>query len=62
MNLLQQLDAALPNWRREYDNDPMAAALDLGLIDEEDADPEVQELDFSDERANWARVAAQDDE
>jgi hypothetical protein len=63
VNLLQQLDAALPGWRKEYDNDPIAAATDLGLIDPEDSEPDAQALDFHDERANWARVVeAEEDE
>lgn len=60
MTLLEQLDAVLPNWRREYYNDPIAAATDLGLIDEADLDRDVQALDFNDERANWRRLSEAD--
>jgi hypothetical protein len=56
VTLLQQLDACCPFWRKQYNNDALAAALELGLIDEDEGEPELEELDFHDEEANWRRV------
>ena len=61
MNLLQKLDQVWPSWRKDYDDDPLAAALDLGLIKPEDASAatEYQPLNFHDEAYAWSRVAEQ---
>ena len=47
----------VPNWRLVYDGDLLAAARDLGLLDEDDpADGDYDELDLSEE-ASWRRYA-----
>jgi hypothetical protein len=58
MTLLEQLDHAMPGWRLEYDNDPMAAALDLGLIEHEDVEAvtDYRPLNFNDTAAAWQRL------
>ncbi len=57
MNILRELDAACPTWRDTVSSDPLEAAVELGLLDETDTEPEVSaELDFNDERANIRRM------
>lgn len=46
MNLIQQLSEAYPRWRQEISANPIEAAIELGILDEDPADS-VPELDFS---------------
>lgn len=58
MTLLEQLDKAMPGWRLEYDNNPMDAALDLGLIEGTDVDyaTTYRPLNFRDADTVWERL------
>jgi len=47
MNLLRQLNAYDPDWRRNIAADPLEAAVEIGLIEAEDLDEEARELDFN---------------
>jgi hypothetical protein len=47
VNLIQQLNEYNPRWRYEIATDPIDAAIEIGLIEPEDVDPEVpEELNF----------------
>lgn len=47
MNLIRQLSTVNPRWREEISSNPLEAAVELGLLEPEDIDPEIpQELDF----------------
>lgn len=62
MHLLRQLDEVCPDWQRRYGSDPVVAAVELGLIDEDDLalDEVGGELDFSDD-ATLRRLTEGDD-
>lgn len=65
MTLLERLDKALPSWRLDYDNNPLEAAYDLGLLDPDEADAAlsgVKPVDLRDEQAAWERLAKAWDE
>jgi hypothetical protein len=48
-NLIRKLDAYDPHWRETVSPDPVEAAIELGMLDAEDADDEeYQPLDFND--------------
>lgn len=47
MNLIKKLGECNPRWRDEISADPIEAAIELGLIEPEEVDPEMpKELDF----------------
>ena len=48
MNLIQRLTEVCPTWRTTVASDPLDAAVELGLIEAEDLDENVQELRFDD--------------
>lgn len=56
--VMDQLEELWPSWRDDFECDAHAAALELGLV------TEIDELDFSDDDANWLRAfeAADDEE
>ena len=45
VNLIRKLTAINPRWRDEVAEDPIEAAIELGLIENTEGDPE--ELDFN---------------
>jgi hypothetical protein len=51
MNLIQQLSKANPRWRTEIHPDPLIAAVELGLIDEEPSNDDPVEVNFEDSRS-----------
>lgn len=66
MTLLDQLDSVAPNWRKHW-SDPLAAAVELGIIEPEEAtaqdedDAMLEPLDFDDEHSSlydWQEYAA----
>ena len=48
MNLIARLNKIDPRWRENIASDPLDAAVELGLIEPEDLDENIQELDFND--------------
>ena len=48
MNLIAKLNELDPKWRETIASDPLDAAVELGLIEAEDLDENVQELEFND--------------
>lgn len=48
MNLIARLTSICPRWRELYGEDPLIAAVELGLIEQEDLDDPP--LDFESER------------
>lgn len=46
MNLIQQLSTINPRWRTEIDPDPLIAAAELGLIEDDEGD--MPEVDLND--------------
>lgn len=48
MCLLRKLAEINPRWREEIAPDPLDAAVELGLVEPEDLDPDYKELDFND--------------
>ncbi len=54
--LLTQLNEEYPEWALEYGNDPLVAALELGIVSCLDVAAAHTVLAFDDEPANWNRV------
>lgn len=54
--LLTRLNDEYPEWALEYGNDPLVAALELGLVSCLDVAAAHTVLAFDDEPANWDRV------
>lgn len=50
------LDKAVPGWAVDFDNNPAAAAVELGLFSTIDAEASKRVLNFNDEAANWRRL------
>lgn len=48
INLIAKLAEIDPKWRENIASDPLDAAVELGLIEPEDLDAEMQELEFND--------------
>ena len=48
MNLIARLTEIDPKWRENVASDPLDAAVELGLIEPEDLDADMQELNFDD--------------
>ena len=49
MSLIEKLDRVYPNWR-ELHKTPLEAAVEVGLLDEEEiANADVPELDFNED-------------
>ena len=59
MHLLRRLDEVCPDWRRRYGSNPIDAAVELGLIDDDELalDEVGGELDFHDDAANARRLS-----
>ena len=49
MNLIARLTSICPRWRELYGDDPIAAAIELGLVEPDILD-DTQPLDFNSER------------
>lgn len=60
-SLIRRLEQETSDWS-EFGDDPIEAAVNLGILDETDlAEMEFPELDFSDE-ASWRRLSKLDDD
>jgi len=54
MNLIRQLSKVDPQWRINISSDPIEAAIELGIIEPEDVDPEMpKELNFHSSEVDW---------
>jgi hypothetical protein len=48
VNLIAELYAYDRDWRANISPDPIEAAIEIGLIEPEETDPDCQPLDFND--------------
>ena len=48
LSLIEQLEKVDPEWRHNVSNNPLEAAVELGLLEPEDLDEAGQPLDFND--------------